>query len=508
MPHPSKTVSTILRTYNRKARTIRAIRSVLDQTVGAPSIIVVDDASTDGTVEAVQREFGDRVTLVSHHENRGPGAAANTGLDAVKTEFAAFLDSDDLWDPAFLENVLNAFKTAPGVSAVYCDVCRTQENYFVDRPAASSPPPSVEQSLTSPIASMSTLAIRTRSARAAGGFDPTLPAGEDFDFLTRLWLYSPNSFVHLQKDLVTYSIGDDNITGNHDVILEYLSTILDRYLYQPYFQALIPERSKILSRRALRIAGRKQVAAWLRAEPTRPISLIILGEDHSDQIERALASAASQRLPPVDVVVAFNDTLGSPDFLTREWPFALHPMRYQGPIDHAQLCQRALAACHGSLVTFLHAGDTLHPTALDDHRRAFSSSLEPPAFSYGGTAKSSTPAKLPLITLEACRTAILENTPGTISAMAVSRKRLIQCTDLFAQSNGSFWLALVCRLTIGNRPAVRIRRAVTDGYPTPATDNTSYVDTLRFFSKIGTRSGFASLADEMSDIEDFRDVRA
>ena len=131
-------VTALIRTYNRKDQIFRAIASVLQQTIPDLPIIVVDDASTDGTAEAVQAEFGDRILFVRHDVNQGPGASANTGLALVKTEFTAFLDSDDIWHPTYLEELLAAAEREPGTTMAYCDVRRTQEGLFIDRSGRSA----------------------------------------------------------------------------------------------------------------------------------------------------------------------------------------------------------------------------------------------------------------------------------------------------------------------------------------------------------------------------------
>jgi glycosyltransferase involved in cell wall biosynthesis len=73
------------------------LESVFAQEYDDYEVIVVDDGSTDSTVEVV-KSYGDRVTLLQQ-ENRGPGAARNTGVQEAKGTYVAFLDSDDRWFP-------------------------------------------------------------------------------------------------------------------------------------------------------------------------------------------------------------------------------------------------------------------------------------------------------------------------------------------------------------------------------------------------------------------------
>jgi glycosyltransferase involved in cell wall biosynthesis len=85
----------VIPAYNAAEHIGRAIDSVLGQSVAADEIIVVDDGSTDGTVDVVAG-YGNKVEYI-HQENAGAGASRNTGIEAATSEWIAFLDSDDEW---------------------------------------------------------------------------------------------------------------------------------------------------------------------------------------------------------------------------------------------------------------------------------------------------------------------------------------------------------------------------------------------------------------------------
>jgi glycosyltransferase involved in cell wall biosynthesis len=110
-------VSVVIPAYNRAATVVRAMRSVLTQSVRDLELIVVDDASTDGTPEAVESVGDPRVRLLRHDTNRRAGAARNTGIRAARGEYVAFLDSDDEWLPGKLERQLAYMEETPGVAA-------------------------------------------------------------------------------------------------------------------------------------------------------------------------------------------------------------------------------------------------------------------------------------------------------------------------------------------------------------------------------------------------------
>lgn len=93
--------SVLIPTFNR-ARLIGAtLESVLAQTFEDWELIVVDDGSTDETLEIVESyraRFGDRLRVLQQ-PNSGPGAARNLGIESARGRYIAFLDSDDLWFP-------------------------------------------------------------------------------------------------------------------------------------------------------------------------------------------------------------------------------------------------------------------------------------------------------------------------------------------------------------------------------------------------------------------------
>lgn len=94
-------VSIIIPSYNRSSLILETIHSVLNQSYKDIEVIVVDNGSTDDSVQVIQNEFGenDFVRLIALDSNSGgPARPRNVGIDASKGEYVAFLDSDDLWE--------------------------------------------------------------------------------------------------------------------------------------------------------------------------------------------------------------------------------------------------------------------------------------------------------------------------------------------------------------------------------------------------------------------------
>ena len=115
----SQSISVVIPCFNRQEVIARSIDSVLNQTRPADEIIVVDDGSTDATVAQVRR-YGQRVRLIQQ-KNSGASKARNVGIATAKSNWIAFLDSDDIWHPEKLEYQLKAAKKYPDAGVIFTD---------------------------------------------------------------------------------------------------------------------------------------------------------------------------------------------------------------------------------------------------------------------------------------------------------------------------------------------------------------------------------------------------
>ena len=84
-------VTVIVPVFNGKNTIERALDSVFAQTFTDFEIIVVDDGSTDLTVEAISLKYGEQLKIIEHRKNRGAAAARNTGIAAARGRWVAFL---------------------------------------------------------------------------------------------------------------------------------------------------------------------------------------------------------------------------------------------------------------------------------------------------------------------------------------------------------------------------------------------------------------------------------
>jgi glycosyltransferase involved in cell wall biosynthesis len=114
-------VSIIIPTFNRENCVIRAIESALKQSYPLIEVVVVDDGSTDRSVDKISLITCNdpRVRVIQHTTNYGQNAALNSGICFCKGQYITFCDSDDVLLPDFVEKFILKFKSDSELGAVY-----------------------------------------------------------------------------------------------------------------------------------------------------------------------------------------------------------------------------------------------------------------------------------------------------------------------------------------------------------------------------------------------------
>ena len=192
---PAIKMSAIVVSWNRKDDLRRCLDSLLGQKRAAFEIIVVDNGSTDGTLEMLQGEYGETVRVLPMGKNLGPARARNIGLAEARGEFVLFMDSDaELLTPGALDKLARPLERDYGLAAIGAVICKDREcgdvwfwggrmdpRYFVDMAVSRGP--------IAPVELLSTWfgAMKKRVVEEAGGFDPWYHyIHEDTDLFIRI----------------------------------------------------------------------------------------------------------------------------------------------------------------------------------------------------------------------------------------------------------------------------------------------------------------------------------
>ncbi len=113
-------ISIIIPLYNKEKQIAHTLQSVLRQTFQGFEIVIVDDGSTDHSVEEVEKVQDARIRLI-YQQNAGVSAARNRGIREAKYDLIAFLDADDEWKPEYLETQYGLYLKYPECSVYACN---------------------------------------------------------------------------------------------------------------------------------------------------------------------------------------------------------------------------------------------------------------------------------------------------------------------------------------------------------------------------------------------------
>jgi glycosyltransferase involved in cell wall biosynthesis len=241
-------VSVIIPTYNRKQYLDRAINSVLKQTYTNYELIIVDDASTDGTPEFITEKYPD-IRLLALQKNRGAGGARNEGINIAQGSFIAFLDSDDEWLPNYLETHVKYFESNPNIILTFCGCTHKYADgtskKFSCRPWLQYPDLTYHLLFENFISSASIVVVRKESLSKSELFKEDLKICQDKELFLRLLCLG--EAVHIPQLMVNKYTHSSNLTNDYHLWIKETFETLDIFfantLSQPYRHVEIATRS-------------------------------------------------------------------------------------------------------------------------------------------------------------------------------------------------------------------------------------------------------------------------
>jgi len=273
--------SVVIPAFNA-ARTIAAsVGSALAQSMRDVEVIVVDDGSTDGTADAVDRIADSRVRLVSQ-ANRGLPAARNAGIGASRGTYIAFLDSDDLLLPDFLKCGLEALTARVNPGFAYTDAYVLDEaNARLRQSSAMAPfdppvpPPEGNQEFLAALIRINFVYVSTIVPRnvldAVGQFNEARTSCEDYDLWLRIMAagYEPAWFSGRHA---VYRLHPGQMTRNVTQMARNLAAVYDELPLEA--MPTVRHRELLLKRRRRARMEARVVAPIRRVVPERAMLLL------------------------------------------------------------------------------------------------------------------------------------------------------------------------------------------------------------------------------------------
>jgi len=208
-------VSVIITTYNRVKLLEETLDSVRNQTYSNIEIIVVSDASNDGTDLFIQKISDLRMKYFKLEHNSGlPAVSRNHGLKYANGEYIAFCDDDDIWIKTKIEKQLKKIENH--------DICFTKRTFINEKGNKISHRPlyipkrlNLRSLLVTNYITLSSVLIKKKLLDTFNGFNvsPLFKASEDYELWTRL-LANNVKIIICPENLVLYRIHTNNISTN------------------------------------------------------------------------------------------------------------------------------------------------------------------------------------------------------------------------------------------------------------------------------------------------------
>lgn len=206
-------VTVLLAAYNGGAYLREAVESVLAQTFGDFELLLVDDASTDGSVDALPAD--PRIRVLRNERNIGQIPSLNRGLRDARGPYVARLDHDDVCLPRRLEAQVAVLDAQPGVAlaATWADIVDTDGRLWTPvRPRTRSFAEFAADVVAGQVFFVHpTIMFRRDVVLELGGFDESLDAAEDHDLYRRLVLARQEARV-VEETLLHYRRHDQQMT--------------------------------------------------------------------------------------------------------------------------------------------------------------------------------------------------------------------------------------------------------------------------------------------------------
>jgi glycosyltransferase involved in cell wall biosynthesis len=254
-------ITVTVTTYNRKDLLPKVVASVRNQTYKNIEVLIIDDCSTDGTVELINSTLlglDERIRCVTHSQNLGLAAARNTAIASARGKYIAFIDDDDKWEKNFIEAFYKLASTYEGNTCFCCGNISPSGERVPPIARELSLKEAILQGWTPPVASQF---YRVDMLRAVNGYNVGVRSGVDHDLWITLaaigcrvvyldlCLSTPDAFSRGHAKMTT--VVNKRITGIENSLLFWKPKLVQTF-GQGFYKHFISEYRIYLLRRFLR----------------------------------------------------------------------------------------------------------------------------------------------------------------------------------------------------------------------------------------------------------------
>jgi teichuronic acid biosynthesis glycosyltransferase TuaG len=212
-------VSVIIPAYRARETIGRALASVAGQTRKPREVVVVDDGSDDGTLEAAEamaEQMNGIALSVESQDNQGAGSARNKALNKATSTYIAFLDADDEWMAEKIERSMTLLTETShvlvGHDFIRVETNGTEQVIECARRFHQARDPFVGLFRQGFIGT-STVVVRRDAVQAVGGFDESLETAQDFDLWLKMLAVKGTTFTIFPEALTRYYVTGGSITS-------------------------------------------------------------------------------------------------------------------------------------------------------------------------------------------------------------------------------------------------------------------------------------------------------
>jgi glycosyltransferase involved in cell wall biosynthesis len=223
-------VSVIIPAYNAERTILETITSVLRQSFTDFELIVINDGSTDHTLERLESIHDERLRVLTF-DNAGLEAARNRGIQHAYGQFISFIDADDLWTGDKLARQLDALRRLPCAGVAYSWTAFIDEEgkfLFAKEPVYVEGHVFTSLLVDNFIASGSNVLIRRECVESIGLFDPCFRGYGDWDYFLRASVHWP--FVMVPRYQILYRLSLQSMSSTVDVLEEAMIAVVQKAL--------------------------------------------------------------------------------------------------------------------------------------------------------------------------------------------------------------------------------------------------------------------------------------